>query len=362
MNTTANIDFLSQQNTQLLWEVLLEHDIVQKTNQQILKQFIPTFKPNMGAFYNSEKSKNYDLINLNKLFLKNILNVFQTFVYSTQQQNQLQSQEFKKIKIGNEEVGEVYKIEDIQNQRLNDFERELSKKVNDFENFIKPKMPAPLDFSDKKEDTKIGGEINLLIEQTIAQRNYDIQQIQNTLMENPNQGDEWLKSQNTSLKNDKINLNVKDTTTVKKNTIVKKDTSIKNFPNKNNEKIIPKKNISWDDTMNQTLFYDNTYNQVLDNSNSNSNSLKNISNNNIQNQNEGLFFSKLKKIGEFEMNKEEEFYEDKDNKHREKKQNEEIQLLKELHEKINNLKIYFEEKFDILLHAIEKNNTNITKE
>ena len=34
------------------------------------------------------------------------------------------------------EIKEVYKIEDIQTQRLNEFENELSKKVNDFENLI----------------------------------------------------------------------------------------------------------------------------------------------------------------------------------------------------------------------------------
>ena len=337
INAVANIDFLSQQNTQMLWEVLLEDATVQQTNPQTLKQFIPMFKPNMNSFYSNQKNKNYDLINLNKLFLKNILNVFQNFVYSiqtqnqtqTQQQIQTQSQEFKKIKIGNEEVGEVYKIEDIQNQRLNEFERELSKKVNDFENFNKPKMPAPLDFSDNKEDTKIGGEINLLIEQTIAQRNYDIQQIQNTLMENLNQkhNDEWLKSQNTSVKNDKISLNVKNINVENINT---KNGTTKNQstpnPRNGNEEEPQKKTITWNDSKNETFFYNDINNRINEPS---------------QPQDEGFIFSKLKKIQTMD---ETQMKTIQDQVH-----NEEINLLKDLHKKMDEFKSDLEIKISSIL-------------
>ncbi len=287
-------NFLSQNNAQLLWEVLLEDPNVNKANPQIINKFMEVFKTNLFTFYNTDKNRTNDLVNMNKSFLKSIIPVFNKYSQTNQPQ-----QEFKKIKIG-EDIQDFYKIEDIRDQRQNNFEKELSLKINDFENLIKPKMPPPIDFSDKKEDEKINN-INLLIEETIAKRNYDIQQIQNSMMNTGDKSEDWLKSQNTSIKADKMQF----------------------------DDVREKKTLTWDEdnirNINNDKFYDNNQNIA--------------SNSKYQNQEESIFFSKLKKIPNNEVVSDVE--------------TEQIKLLKELHEKIDNMKIDFENKLNIILNYIE---------
>jgi hypothetical protein len=81
----------------------------------------------------------------------------------------------------------------------------VNQRRNDFESLVMVKKPQELDFSDKAENSKIK-EMEALIAETIAKRNFDIEQINTNMNTNQNTGqntDEWLKPNNTSLKTEK---------------------------------------------------------------------------------------------------------------------------------------------------------------
>ena len=192
--------FNTQDNIQILWEVLLDEMKLEGINDNIISGIRTIFEKNIQMFCETERLTKSNLILLNKKFLGQIIiAIHQLYPQIKQYQN------FKKIKIENEEVKIPYKAEDIQQERLQHFETEMYRRKMDFESLITPEKPPPMDFSDKVNDEKIS-EMDTLISQTIAQRNYEIDQIHNTNYMTHNLED-WLTSKETSVKIEKHQLN-----------------------------------------------------------------------------------------------------------------------------------------------------------
>jgi hypothetical protein len=182
------LEFSSKKNIDLLWDILLD-ELNIKTNNNLTLQIRTIFEANIKPFV-SKANPNKNLINLNKDFLSQILIAL----------NKL-NQNFKKINISNEELNIAYKIEDIQSYRQNEFEKDLLNKQKEFDNIINPPKPKELDFSIKEKENKIT-EMEKLIKETIATRNYDIEQLTNNNTKiNPNT--------NINI-NELLNLNEKD--------------------------------------------------------------------------------------------------------------------------------------------------------
>ena len=59
-------------------------------------------------------------------------------------------------------------------------------------------------FADKYSDSPIS-EMDIMIKEMTAKRNYDVEQINRNYQTNINQADNWLKSQETSVKAEKLN-------------------------------------------------------------------------------------------------------------------------------------------------------------
>ena len=103
---------------------------------------------------------------------------------------------------------EPYKVEDIHSARQTDFEKQVNQRRSDFDNLVNIKKPKELDFSDKTDNSKIV-EMEALIAETVAKRKFDIDQIQTNLNTNTytntntNNSEEWLTSNETSLRSDK---------------------------------------------------------------------------------------------------------------------------------------------------------------
>jgi SHS2 domain-containing protein len=112
--------------------------------------------------------------------------------------------QYKKIKIHPEEpVKQLITFEDIQNDRVSLFEKELNKKQEEFTNAMSIPTPPVPNFSDTLDQPL--SEIELEIKRIQEQRNYDIEMINNTNKNNnASINENWLKPLETSIKNEKL--------------------------------------------------------------------------------------------------------------------------------------------------------------
>ena len=172
-NLSQNIkNFLNNKNVSMLWEVLLDELRINPNSTNIVQNIKTVFDGNISLF-TTRANPNAGLMNLNKLFLNQVLiAVNQLFP------NLKQEQQIKLINISDEIIGEPYKVEDIHNARQTDFEKQVADKRNEFESSINLKKPQPVDFSDKVEPEMKIMEMEALIAETMAKRKFDIEQIQ----------------------------------------------------------------------------------------------------------------------------------------------------------------------------------------
>ena len=154
-NLHVNNEFLTDANAQMIWDIMQEsrvyNDVEYQDQIEIRKHFIQ----NMRSFYDQKGRGIPHLFEQNKLFIGAILNEYRS-----------KEKPLKK---------EAYTAKEIQAERTSQFERDLDKRRNDFENSIAvPKPLAPV-FADKID--KPIGEMNALIAKTAAQRELEITQI-----------------------------------------------------------------------------------------------------------------------------------------------------------------------------------------
>jgi hypothetical protein len=199
-NLSQNIkNFLNNKNVSMLWEVLLDELHINPNSSSVVQNIKTVFDGNISLF-TTRANPNAGLMNLNKLFLNQVLiAVNQLFP------NLKQEQQMKRINISDEIIGEPYKVEDIHNARQTDFEKQVADKRNEFESSINLKKPQPVDFSDKVEPEMKIMEMEALIAETMAKRKFDIEQIQGTNVVNP-----VTKSEKTVSFNDNVTLHVDD--------------------------------------------------------------------------------------------------------------------------------------------------------
>jgi hypothetical protein len=140
---------------------------------------------------------------MNKKYILLILN------YANKQIKQNVKSEYRKIKILDElpqkKVNELITYEEIHNDKRSQFDKDLTKRQEEFTNAMSLQVPPVPKFNDNLEDGPIT-EIEKAIKELTSQRNYDVEQINksnnNSLSSNT---DNWLKPQETSVKNDKLN-------------------------------------------------------------------------------------------------------------------------------------------------------------
>jgi len=194
--------FKTVKNINMLWEILLDELNINQQNTSIVTNIRSVFESNINPFL-ARANPNSGLMNLNKIFLTQIVAAVNRLFPNINQQPPV-----KLINISDEIVStEPYKVEDIHSARQSEFETQVNQRRNDFESLVAVKKPKELDFSDKAENSKIK-EMEALIAETIAKRNFDIEQINTNMNTNQNTNtgqntDEWLKSNNTSLRTEK---------------------------------------------------------------------------------------------------------------------------------------------------------------
>ena len=220
--------FKNKQNLALLWNIILDELHINTSNKNLMSNINAIFEGNINPFV-SRSNKNSTLMELNKLFLSQVvLAVNRLFPNFTQEQN------IKRITISDEEISEPYKVEDIHASRQNDFEKEVERKQMDLDNYMTPQKPKDLDFSDKQTDSKIKS-MDSLIAEKMAQRNMEIDQLQNNTYNSSIDPKKWLSPKETSVKKEK-------------NVVVKENIKLKLIDfNDNQEHNNNQKKVSWND-------------------------------------------------------------------------------------------------------------------
>ena len=199
MNTT---NFLNNENVKVLWDVVIDEDIIKRQSREFHENILKLFRNNLKGFYDVESQKTTNLVDMNKKYILLILN------YANKQIAQNVKPEYRKIKILDElpqkKVNELITYEEIQNDKRSQFEKDLNRRQEDFSNSMALPVPPVPKFSDNLEDGPIS-EIEKAIKELTSQRNYDVEQINKSNNNSLNSNtDNWLKPQETSVKNDKL--------------------------------------------------------------------------------------------------------------------------------------------------------------
>jgi hypothetical protein len=196
-------NFTNDENINLLWEIIYDfHNNNANSNANSKGINIDILKNNfirkINFFIeNSQKTNNVsDLLSMNKVFISNYVNEFSV------REKQIEKINVKENQRNYEDEPKLVTFEDIQNSRMNEFEKELKLKQKSFDDAMSINVPETPNFKDKENDIPIG-EMEDLISRTLAQRNFEIEQIHNKNM-NPEEAEKWLKPQETSVKSDKV--------------------------------------------------------------------------------------------------------------------------------------------------------------
>jgi hypothetical protein len=196
----VNIDFITTENIEMIWEIVLDDIKPRLKSQEQFTQARGFFINQARLFFEREKSVQQNLMEMNKKFISLIMNSFNP---QQQQQQQHSSNNPPQSK-------QLFKAEDIQAERLNAFERGLADKKNDFMTAMSVPVPETPRFSDNTTDEPIGGAMGELIARTLAQRNFDVESIHKTT--NKEDVEKWLKPAETSVKMEKVQQNQQSVT------------------------------------------------------------------------------------------------------------------------------------------------------
>ena len=258
--------FLNNENVKVLWDVVIDEDIIKRQSREFQENILNLFRSNLKGFYDVECKKTTNLVDMNKKYILLILNHANKQIAQIAQIAQNVKPEYKKIKILDElpqkKVNELITYEEIQNDKRSQFEKDLNRRQEEFTNAMALPVPPVPKFTDNLEEGPIS-EIEKAIKELTSQRNYDVEQISKNNNTNLNSNtDNWLKSQETSVKNDKMNpqlSNIKNGNTNVNNSINVNNSRLKylKFDNdlENENQIIslekekqmsPKKNVTWD--------------------------------------------------------------------------------------------------------------------
>ena len=190
----SNSDFLKKGNISMLWDVISDEEIFKFLPKETQENVAQLFINNISGFFEVERKKSTGLIEINKKYIILILNHIKT---------NFPKKTHNKIKILDDiPVKEVITYEEIHNERKSQFEKDLAKRQEEFTNSITLKVPDVPEFADKHVETPIS-EMDKIIKEMTAQRNYEVEQINRSYQSDINSSSNWLTPQETSIKAEK---------------------------------------------------------------------------------------------------------------------------------------------------------------
>ena len=188
--------FLKKENVDTLWDVIVDEDIFKFLSRDVQGKVFQIFVENIKGFYEIERKTSTNLIDVNKKYILLILNYIKKN-YSQQIPNKIKIFEDAPVK-------ESITYEEIQNEKKSQFEKDLQLRQQEFTNAMALPVPDVPEFSDKFTEGPIS-EMDKMIKEMTAKRNYDVEQINRANQHSMGNADNWLKPQETSVKTEKIN-------------------------------------------------------------------------------------------------------------------------------------------------------------
>ena len=233
-------EFVTNENVDLLWEVILENKEV-KNKEEFRNYFIENLKSFLREEQEVERTKPVDLVETNKKFITQFI---------TRVNSKTNSATSNSSSSSTSNTGTAFvTAEEIQKNRMNEFEQEFFKKQNEFKQFMTHHVPEAPQFTETTKEEPIGENMEKLIAMTLAKRNFDMEQLQPSV--DKEQVEKWLKGEGTSVKpvDSKMDSNV-DTKNEPKIKYIKIGDEIQTVVNTidigDPEK---SKKVSWDDYM-----------------------------------------------------------------------------------------------------------------
>ena len=314
-------DFTKNENKSIIWGLLQEggvfNDIPNNYFDNIKRLFessILSMKSEFDIFFdkNDEGDDDYDkkasemIVNSNKAVIKIMINELGKFKKPRQQpQSQPQSQQLhnssqptantlpipprygmtpessktidsrgtgKKPKIE-----EIYRADDLQNHRMSELEVRLKEKQEEMDSMLNNKKPTSIDFSDNKlNDNKLASdEMEKLLAHALSSRQRELEQLTlNTDKDVSKNAEEWITGSNDPVAN-ALNASI----------AIKRSHDIKRPTEQNS--IISKKNVSFNEEINEEILYDKD--------SINSTGETTLTSNNTRDNDKLSFLSKLKR-------------------------------------------------------------------
>jgi hypothetical protein len=161
--------FISKENVQLIWEFITDEGIIAASSDFEIIQLKKYYINEMSNFYEKNKNNQQDLLELNKQFIGQLVKTFKEPKLEYEKKKKVQYKEVK-------DVNEAITFKEIQNEKKISFDSELSMKQNEFQSMIAKPLPESIDFQDNYKDKPIT-EMEKLIAQTIAERNFELEKI-----------------------------------------------------------------------------------------------------------------------------------------------------------------------------------------
>jgi hypothetical protein len=186
------MEFITSENVELLWEIIMEEDIVKVIPKNRVNEFRQFYIGQVKQYYELVSVSNLPLVRMNQEFISGFMKKLQP-IPPQQQQSQPKTKE-------------LYTAEEIQTDKRSQFESELTRKQNEFKNAMTVPVPEIPKFGDQL-DKPIGSAMDNLIAKTLAERNYDMQMIQKQNANGVAGVEVFLKSQETSVKSAKPGYN-----------------------------------------------------------------------------------------------------------------------------------------------------------
>ena len=232
-------NFLTKDNVNTLWDVISDEEIFKFLSRDIQANVGNLFSTNIKGFFETERTKTNNLIELNKKYILLILNYIK----------KNHPHQPSKIKILEEPpVKELITYEELQNERKSNFEKDLQQRQNEFEDTMTIKAPPVPEFADKFTDKPIG-EMDKIIKEMTSKRNYEVEQFNRNYQTDINQVNNWLKPQDTSVKSEKFVPQNKEEQEPQS-----RQSNRFKFLNMEEEKSPTKKNVSWGENTDVPLF------------------------------------------------------------------------------------------------------------
>jgi hypothetical protein len=282
MASKNNPQFLSNENLSVLFEVIVDeykNYILDKNSFNIaFNEMVQMF------YYNQIKSGTqiiYDIVMMNKKFISFIsLRLEQKFNIQRQQRNQVTNNNYNDGNNNNNRINQVITkntnniksnnlhvqpvtSEDIKNERLEKFDKELSIKQNEFKNAFNNNIPETPNFTSPLDEPI--SEIDVLTKKKLAERENEIQSIYNNInndIKNDKkehqfeikESNDWLQYFSSPIEKKETNISaimksIKIKEEIPKQVVVNEEIVLQqNRDSRDNvSNSFPKKNISWSD-------------------------------------------------------------------------------------------------------------------